>query len=242
MDTPLTRTTTELSPLARRVIDAYGGADRWRSVTAVEATVTARGFAFLAKTRTGVHNLSVRAAIAQPLVRMKPFGKREIEILDGISVRIEDDAGGVLSSRDDARRFFPGGRRTFRWDRIDAAYFSGYALWNYLTFPALLLRQDIEWAQLSDMTLEARFAPELPTHSPVQQFHFDPETALLCQHDYTAEVFGAWAKAANVVLEHGEWHGIPYPSRRRVTPRRPDGKPRPFPLLVGILIKDWRLA
>ena len=242
MATPLTRTTTDLSPLARRVIEAYGGAERWRSATAVEATVTARGFAFLTKTRTGVHNLSVHAEIARPLVTMKPFGKRDVEILGGNSVRIEDAAGNVIASRDDPRRFFPGGRRTFRWDRLDAAFFSGYALWNYLTFPALLLREDITWTQLSDTTLEARFAPELPTHSPVQQFHFHADTALLRQHYYTAEVFGAWAKAANVVLEHGAWHGIPYPSRRRVTPRRPDGTPRPFPLLVGILVKDWRLV
>jgi hypothetical protein len=240
--TPPTRTTTDLSPLAQRVVDAYGGAERWNSATAVEATVTARGFAFLARTRGGIHNMSVRAEIARPYVTGKAPGKREVEVLDGNSVRIEDAAGNVIASRDDPRRFFPGGRRTFRWDRLDAAFFSGYALWNYLTFPALLLRKDITWKQVSDTTLEASFPPELPTHSPVQQFHFHLETALLRQHDYTAKVFGAWAKAANVVLEHGTWHGIPYPSRRRVTPRRPDGTPRPFPLLVGILVKDWRLA
>lgn len=234
--------TTDLPPLAQRVVEAYGGVDRWRSATAVEATVTARGFAFLSKMRAGVHNLGVRAELARPYVTSKSPGSRESEILDGNSVRIEDAAGRVVASRDNPKRFFPGGRRTFRWDRLDAAYFSGYALWNYLTFPALLLRDDISWTQVSDTTLEASFPPELPTHSPVQQFHIDPETALLRQHDYTAEVFGAWAKAANVVLEHGDWHGIPYPSRRRVTPRRPDGTPRPFPLLVGILIKDWRLV
>ena len=102
MATPLTRTTTDLSPLARRVIEAYGGDDRWRLATAVEATVTARGFAFLAKTRIGVHNLSVRAEIARPYVTMKPFGKRDVEVLDGHSVRIENDTGEVIASRDDA--------------------------------------------------------------------------------------------------------------------------------------------
>ena len=234
--------TTDLSPLAQRVIEAYGGADRWRLSTAIEATVTARGFAFLAKTRTGVHNLSVRAEIARPLVRMRPFGRTNLEVLDGTSVRIEDESGDVIAAREDPKRFFPGGRRTFRWDRLDGAYFSGYALWNYLTFPALILREDIAWTQVSETALEARFAPELPTHSPVQQFHFHTDTALLRQHDYTAEVFGGWARAANVVLEHDDWHSIPYPSRRRVTPRRADGTPRPFPLLVGILIRDWRLV
>jgi hypothetical protein len=90
--------------------------------------------------------------------------------------------------------------------------------------------------------MEATFGPGIPSHSAVQRFHFDPETGLLRQHDYTAEVFGGWAKAANVVLAHGEWDGVPYPSRRWVTPRKPDGKPRRFPLLVGIEISDWRLV
>jgi len=163
-------------------------------------------------------------------------------VLDGGSVRIELDEGRVLSSRENPRSLFPGGRRRFRWDDLDFLYFAGYAAWNYVTLPALLLREDIAWSEVSETTLEAKFPPSIPTHSPVQHFHFEPGTALLRQHDYTAEVFGDWAAAANVVEEHGAWEGIPYPSRRKVTPRKKDGTPRPFPLLVGITIEDWQLV
>ncbi|HUF53071.1 MAG TPA: hypothetical protein VMR52_04770 [Dehalococcoidia bacterium] len=157
-------------------------------------------------------------------------------------MRIESADGNVLASRDEPRKYFPGGRRRFRWDDLDFLYFAGYACWNYVTFPALLLRDDIEWSEVSNTTLEAKFPASIPTHSPVQQFQFDPQTALLRQHDYTAEVFGDWAHAANVVLKHGTSDGIPYPSKRWVTPRRADGTPRQFPLLVGIEITDWHLA
>ena len=92
------------------------------------------------------------------------------------------------------------------------------------------------------MTLEALFPASLPTHSPMQRYHIDADTGLLRQHDYTAEVIGSWAKAANVVEKHGEWEGVLYPSRRKVTPRKGDGTPRAFPLLVGIAISDWRLV
>lgn len=233
-----------LTPLAQRVIDAYGGEDRWRNAAAVECRISAYGWAFRLRLRRAMKRVLCRAEIPGPCMQMMDWPKRgQNAIVDGPSlVRIESADGKVLSSRDDPRQYFPGGRRSFRWDDLDFLYFAGYASWNYVTFPALLLRDDIEWRETSETTLEAKFPASVPTHSPVQQFHIDPQTSLLHQHDYTAEVFGSWAHAANVVLEHKTADGIPYPSRRKVTPRKADGTPRPFPLLVGIDIRDWRLV
>lgn len=230
-------------PLAERVLDAYGGAERWRAASAVHCTVTAWGFAFIMKMRGGVRDLHVEAEF--PHTRVVSWSDRSPgiqRIFDNTSVRVENAAGETVASRADPRGGFPYGRRLFYWDHLDEVYFSSYAIWNYVTLPALLLRDDIEWTAPAEHTLEAKFPPGLPTHCPVQQFHFDPVTSLLRQHDYTAEVFGSWATAANVVLTHAESSGIPYPSHRRVTPRRADGTPRGFPLLVDIRIRDWRLA
>jgi hypothetical protein len=153
--------------------------------------------------------------------------------LEGHDVRIEDSSGTVIASRYNARRFFPYGRRALWWDRLDQAYFASYALWNYLTFPALLLWEDIVWTEIADGKLQAWFPSQLPTHCDEQHFHFDERTGLLQQHHYTAEVIGEWARACNVVLEHGDVDGIPYASHRRITPRKPNGEPRSGPLLVG---------
>lgn len=230
-------------PLAERALKAYGGPERWQATSAVHCTVTAWGFAFLAKMRGGVRDLCVAAEFPQPRVVSWSDRNPGIQrIFDSTSVRIENSAGETVASRAAPRRHFPYGRRLFYWDRLDEVYFSSYAIWNYVTFPALLMRDDIEWTAPAEHTLEAKFPPELPTHSPVQQFHFDPDTSLLRQHDYTAEAFGNWATAANVVLAHREWDGIPYPSHRRVTPRNRDGTPRRLPLLVDIRIRDWRLV
>lgn len=195
------------------------------------------------KLRAGIRDHHVEAHIAEPYVISQLIDSRgRRSVLEKGAIRIENSDGKLHSYRDDPRSKFPGGRRLFFWDRLDSAYFSSMALWNYLTFPALLLRDDIRWTEAGEDALEATFDPSTPTHSPVQQFHFYPETHLLTQHDYTARVFGDWAKAANVVLEHGSWEGIPYPSKRRVTPRAADGTPRPLPLLVAIDIRDWRLV
>lgn len=236
---------SELSPLSARAVEAYGGEDRWCAAKTIEYRLSAHGWAFRLKLRPAVRNVLFRIDVEKPHVVMQPWDKHgNRAVFDGSAdeVRIESPEGRVLSKRSEPRRLFPGGRRTFRWDDLDAAYFSGYASWNYATLPRLLLRNDIAWRQLSDTTLEARFPESTPTHSAVQRFHFNPVTGLLRQHDYTAEVFGGWAKAANVVLEHKTWDGMLYTSRRRVTPRAGNGKPRPFPLLVGIEISGFQMT
>ena len=124
------------------------------------------------------------------------------------------------------------------------AYFLGYAVWNYFTLPALLLRDDITWRELSGTILEARFPPELPTHCAVQQFHFDPSTHLLHEYDYTADTFGGWAVAAHMITEHQTSDGVTFTSKRRVKPRDPVKKigPLPFPLLIWADIHEHRLV
>jgi len=157
-------------------------------------------------------------------------------------VRLETPDGRPLAERRDARAAFGPGRRWLWWDRLDQTYFACYAAWNYFTLPGLLLREDIRWSELAPGLLEAAFPASLPTHCAVQRFRFDDASGLLLQHDYTAEVFGGWAKASRVVLEHGSGGGVAFPSRIRVTPRKADGSPRGWPVLVAIEVHAFQLT
>ncbi|MBI5283832.1 MAG: hypothetical protein HY874_01950 [Chloroflexi bacterium] len=238
-----TSPTSVLSPTAARCLDAYGGAALWRRSTAVEATVSTGGLLFLSKGRRGLRSVLVRAELDAPRVTIHPIDRHgNTGVFDGSGVRIEDGDGRVVVARANPRPLFPGGRRRLWWDALDVVYFAGYALWNYLAFPALLLRDDIAWREICPGTLEAVFPPGLPTHCARQRYHVDMRTGLLRQHDYTAEVIGNWAKGAHVVLAHGVSDGIPFPARRRVTPRRGDGAPRAWPTLVWIEFEEWRLC
>jgi hypothetical protein len=235
------------SRLAAKIVDAYGGAERWQNASAVDTQITMGGLLLKLKghAESSLSNLRAHTEIERPYVRVEPIDDDgNVGVLEGHDVRCETPDGQVLQERPDTRRLFPAkGRRWLHWDRLDALYFVGYTQWIYNAFPALLWRDDIEWIEVGERTLEAHFAPELPTHSAVQQFHFE-DTGLLRQMDYTAEVFGSWAKAAHVVEEHRETDGIPWPSRRRVWARRPDGSPRtsPQPLMVKLDVHEWRLA
>jgi hypothetical protein len=231
--------------LAQRMLDAYGGEERWRSAQAVEARLTIGGLLFRWKRRREGRwpSVQIRCELAEPRTRFDPIDRAGlVAVLDGHAVRIETHDGKVIDERANGRPN-PYGRNLVTWDTLEIGYFFGYTMWNYLTLPNLLLRDDVEWREASSDTLEARFAPHLPTHCPVQQFHVEPETARLRQHDYTAEPFGGWAKAAHMITEHATFDGLTVPSKRRVKPRDPIKKgPLPGPLLIWADVHEYRLV
>jgi hypothetical protein len=227
------------SAILERAIEAYGGEERWRSIDTIEARGSCTGLLFTWKRGKGFKDINVRAKVWEPWNRLSPVDDEgSLGILDGHDVRIERPSGDLVAERKYARAKFPYGRRLFHWDLIDVVYFAGYAFWNYLTLPALLIRDDIRWDQLNDTTLEATFPDAIPTHTRKQKFHFDPETHLLRQYDYTADVFGSFAKASHII-EHAESDGVVYTKDRLIKPTIA-GKPFAFPLLIHVEVDEYR--
>ena len=224
----------------QRALDAYGGEAFWQAARTVRATVSTTGLAFVLKWQKPFRRVAVECDVRRPMTRLAPVSPEGMTgILRGGDVFLENPPGREIARRESARSFFPYGRRLLWWDSLDQSYFAGYALWNYLAFPALLLREDIRWRQAGPDRLLASFPADIPTHCPVQEFLFDTASGLLKQHNYTAEIIGGWARAANVVVEHGAWNGIPFPSHRIVTPRKKDGSPATGPVLIDLVIHEW---
>lgn len=232
-----------MEELARRVVEAYGGEALWRRAGTVRVELSAWGWAFRLKGRAALRHGRAELTVGAPRARLAGINRRgDVAVLEGHRVRVESADGRVRGEKEDGRAGFPYGRRALYWDDLDQGYFAAYAAWNYFTLPALLLREDVRWTQESESVLAARFPPELPTHSAEQRFHFDPVTGLLRQHDYTADVFGGWAKAAHLVLAHAETGGVRYTSSRRARPRGPSGRALPAPLLVGIEVHAFEVG
>jgi hypothetical protein len=234
--------------LLAEALEAAGGEQRWRSARRIAARTRIGGL--LPRTRVPGNRFAdclIRVEVDRQHTVLDPYPEPGLRgVLDGDEVRIETGAGAVVATRRDPRsRFFglSGLRRNLRWDRLDASYFTGYAMWNYLTAPLLLARPEIE---LSEGTpwggegaewrrLHARFPPGLQTHSPEQTFFLD-ERGRQVRHDYTAEVVAARARAAHYCADHREFDGLLFPTRRWVLPRRRDLRSRPGPTLVWIEI------
>ncbi|HEV2812212.1 MAG TPA: hypothetical protein VGW10_03070 [Solirubrobacteraceae bacterium] len=211
--------------LLDEALAAHGGADALDDVAQLRVEVRAGGLAFTS------HGLPAQVALSAAVDPHRPhvvftdflhLGRTAEFTAARVSVGDED--------RDDPRARL--GTKHPRWDELDLAYFCGYALWNYVTTPWLLTRATVR--ELPGRRLRATFPPGVPTHSRVQTFHFDAG-GLLTRLDYTADVFGRWARGAHVCADHRRFGPIVTPTRRRVTPRVA-GRVMPGPTLVHLEI------
>jgi hypothetical protein len=239
--------------LLDEVLEAHGGAARWNAARSMQARVRSGGF--LVRTRMPGNRFAdytLTIEVAEPHAVMDPFPRPgERAVFDQGEARIEGDDGEVIASRPDPRPDFSGLsglRRNLRWDPLDSAYFAGYAMWNYMTFPQLLTRPGMEVSEGDTWDedgrgwrrLEVSFPEALDTHSAHQTFYFDAR-GLLRRHDYVAEVVGGWARAAHYCTEHAEAGGLVFPTRRWVRPIGPRNRPLPFPTLVWLELSEPRV-
>jgi hypothetical protein len=232
--------------LLEEVVEAHGGRERWLGATRISARGQTGGL--LPRTRMPGNRLAeyrVEVEVAEQRARLFPFPEEgRVGVFSGTEVAIETHDGEVIASRADPRRAFfgrSGIRRNLRWDALDTIYFAGYAMWNYLTFPRLLMRDDVSVSEGEDWDedgqrwrrLEVEFPAGIQTHSRRQTFYFDP-LRLLRRHDYVAEVVGGWARAVHFSDEHIEASGLVLPTRRRVRPVGRNNRALPRPTLVAI--------
>jgi hypothetical protein len=240
-------------PIPRRVltsIDAHGGLERWHAVNEIVISASVGG-ASLSVKRQGkaIRNLQGHISPARQYVVFVPYpqtGQRGV--FEGGTVRIESDRGEIIAERSDARNAFRGFRQQLWWDKLDVLYFCGYALWTYLTIPFILTRPGFEareldpWEEGSDtwQRIGVRFPSGIDTHCREQTLYLD-DTGLVRRHDYTSEVFGAWAKAAHYPFDHQTFDGVVLPTRRRVFLRRGNNRPFTAITLIWIDIETVRL-
>jgi hypothetical protein len=231
--------------LVDKAIEAHGGIARFQAASEVLLRIRSGGFALvMRRQRPSLPEFDVRVATSEPHAVFSPFpkpGRRGVFERD--RVRIESDDGVPLAERENPRAAFGSLRHNFRWDDLDLLYFAGYALWNYVSAPFMFTRPGFEleerdpWEEMGERwrRLRVLFPDDIPTHSREQDFYFD-EAGLLRRLDYTAEVFGGWAKAAHYCWDHKQFDGLVVPTRRRVFPRKPNNRPRARPTVVWLQI------
>lgn len=225
--------------LLNRLFATYGGLARWQQCQRIDCRISADGAAFLLKGQRGAL-IDKQASVFphQRRVRFTPYGGTGlVGEWAGDRVSLLAASGEVLETRDQARVWLTRNDRPFLWDRLDMLYFCGYALWNYLSFPFLLGLPEVAVAtrpEADGTVLDVGFPSSLPTHSMHQRFHLDADLQLR-RHDYTADVIGPWAKAANFCLESTVVEGLRFHTRRRVLPQMgPLVMPRPVLVLIEI--------
>lgn len=207
-----------------QILEAHGGLEHWRSLRRIDVEMSVSGFLFTSKRVPTMDHARLSFCTDKPEVSLLDYPRTgQVTTVFGEEiVEVRDAAGHLLKLRKHPRQFMRRLRRQLYWDELDFAYFCGYAMWNYLTMPFLLLRPGVEVSvqgtgPLGERQLDVTFPAGFPTHCRRQTFQFNAEGRLL-RHDYTAEVVGSWATAAHLCSGYREFGGLMLPTRRRVHP------------------------
>jgi hypothetical protein len=232
--------------LVRLTLDAHGGLERWRTFEHVSAHLRTGGVLWALKRQQSVlDDVNVRVALRREWASHAPFVEPHWRTsFEPDRVAIEATDGRVVEERRRPREAFVGHGVETPWDRLQLAYFAGYAMWTYLTTPFLFTMDGVATEELEPWRengevwrrLKVTFPHSIATHSTVQTFYLGSD-GLLRRHDYDAEVLGG-TPAAHYVYDYQEFSGILVPTRRRVLGRRPDGTPVPDPLIVTIDLSE----
>jgi hypothetical protein len=235
-----------LSDLLDLALGAHGGWDYWQRLSKLMANASVGGGLWAVKGKGGsLDNLVAEVECHQQRVIFISPEWRGIYTPNRTAIETND--GKIVESRDNPRAAFEGHVVETKWDNLHLLYFSGYAMWTYLTTPFLLKLPNVQTEEIEPWDdqghvwrrLKVTFPPEIATHSTQQVFYFDKE-GLLRRHDYNVDVLGG-APSANYASEHKKFSGLVIPTRRRVYRCRPDGQPILDSVIVAIDFHDIKV-
>jgi hypothetical protein len=239
-----------MNNLLDKVVHAHGGIERWNEVKAIDGDMSITGAMWARKGwPDALKDAHVTIETRKQWTSYRPFiaeNRRSVCTPDLTVIETLD--GQVLSERHDPRAAFRDHTPATQWDDLNLAYFSGYAIWNYLTTPFLFLLPGIQAEEIepwdddgaTHRRLKVSFRDAIATHGPEQIFHVGDDD-LINRVDYSAVVVGG-IPTAHTMSEYRDFGGIKIATRRRAYRRNPDGTTIPDPVVVAIDISDIRLS
>lgn len=223
-----------MSDLLAKVIDAYGGFDRYNQVSTIELDVTYggpfwdfKGHADFAGTEATIADLH-----SQKITQLNLETGRKVEFDQEKSlVTVTSANGTVLDNLKNPRDTFEGYTPDTKWSLAQIAYFRSYATHFYLPEPFLFawpgaVTEEIDpWSENGESWrgLSVTFSKNMDTHNETQKYYFD-DSGLLRRMDYQPVVNG-YSPTAHYVSGHKEIDGLVVATRREIRIRQDDGTP-----------------
>lgn len=234
-----------MNDLLQVAIDAHGGLSRWNQLKRVNASLSITGAIWQVKGKPDIlKDVSIESELHQERLTTHFNGKGIRTVFEPNRVIVETESGRLVDNRDDPRSAFRGHTRQTPWDDVHVAYFSSYALWNYLTIPFLytysgfLTEELAPWQENGEQwrPLKVTVPDSVASHSREQVAYFGPD-GLLRRHAYTVDIMGGTA-GLNYASDFRNVDGIVVPTKRRVYARDANNQKIPEPVLVAIDIRE----
>jgi hypothetical protein len=229
-----------MSQLLEQAVKAHGGIENWSRFRSVAVDLDVGGALWPHKGQEGLlKGIGVKADLRRQHVEFVSHKQGWRGTFEPDLVRLVS-AEGASEERRAPRASFAGHQHETPWDRLHTLYFSGYALWTYLTTPFVLTYPGVhvqelpQWSENGETwrRLQVSFPEAIATHGREQIFYFG-EDGLLRRHDYNVEVMGG-APGANYASNYRNVRGIMVPMSRRVYAYDAERRKVAEPLLVTI--------
>jgi hypothetical protein len=175
-----------MDELLAHMLDAHGGLENWSNVSTLTAKLSLDGPFWAGRGWPDIYaGKSVELDAHREHTVFTPYTAAERSSILDVEperVAIQTADGEVLERRTDPRSTYPMPfEPTTPWDALQVAYFTSYAVWNYLTSPFLLTypgvqAQEIEpWDEDGESwrRLQVTFPETIATHNRDQVFYFD---------------------------------------------------------------------
>lgn len=231
-----------MNELLQLAITAHGGLERWNRLNTVSVEASITGGIWYLKGRPDIlKNVVMDVSLhTEKLVMSFPgTDKRTTFEADRIIIEGLDDSPPKTYQHPITA--FEGHVRETPWEDVHVAYFSGEALWTYLTtpflysYPGFVTEEMGPWHENDEVwrRLKIVFPDNITSHSKEQVSYFGPD-GLIRRHDYTVDILGG-ATGANYATGYRNVDGIIIPTTRRIYAYEgPDHMVIKDPLLVGI--------
>jgi hypothetical protein len=234
-----------MNDLLSAAVDAHGGLSQWNQLKTVTATLSVTGAIWEVKGKPdSLKDVSIEAQLQKESLTTHFGGQGKRTVFEPNRITVQTESGRIVGSRDDPRSAFRGHTQQTPWDDIHVAYFSSYALWNYLTIPFLyacpgFVTDELgPWEESVEQWRPLRvIVPDsIASHSREQVAYFGPD-GLLRRHKYTVDIMGGTA-GLNYAADYRNVDGTMVPTKRRVLARDGNKQKIPNPVLVAIDIRD----
>lgn len=234
-----------MSQLLVSAINAHGGLKRWSELRSLHANVSIGGVLWDLVKLPGIFDgvrLELKLPYEEVLLHLADGNERLVFTPNQVS--LESEAGQTIDSRIDPRSAFARKSGDPSWDKLDAGYFAGYALWGYLTTPFLYTYPGFQTCEMEPWTesgeswrvLQVQFPDGYAAHTGTQLVYFG-EDGLVRRHLYTVDILGG-ARGTNYASEYREVDGIKVATRRRIVGYNEARQKIDEPVLVSIDLSE----
>lgn len=239
-----------MTDLVELAVAAHGGWGRWQTLKTLTAHVSIGGGLWHLKGWPDVFK-DARVLIDphRQHTEYSPFVEADRHtVFEPARTAIVTDGGGIVEEREQPRTAFEGHGLTTSWDAQHLIYFTGYAMWTYLTTPFLFKLPGVKTEEVEPWLedgatwrrLKVTFPSNIETHSTEQTFYFD-SLGILKRHDYSADVMGG-TSSANYAMEPKAFDGLVFPTKRRVYAIDENNRPRRERVAVAIDVLGINVA